>query len=73
MITEEEWTTKYKRALLETNPVRQFACIEDARDAMNARIAQLTDTCAERHVIDRALDILGTIGMSRVPHDGNEA
>lgn len=68
LASENEWTEKYKRALLERNPAEQMFCIEDAREAMTARISQLSESAEERQIIDRAFYILAMISVTRSPH-----
>jgi hypothetical protein len=64
VISEVDWTKKYKRALLERNPTLQIRRIKEARAAMAARRNEIATTSQERYVIDRALDILATLHES---------
>ena len=61
MAVEVEWTRKYKRALLERDRSQRIRRIREAKDAMAARRGMLDRESPERHVIDRAMDILGTL------------
>ena len=65
MTTQEEWTRKYKYALLQRNPVRQITCIQNARDAMLTRMGQLQEASSERRAITRALGVLANIPPPR--------
>lgn len=69
MVTETAWTRKYKRALLERNPVVQISCIQEARHVMKARAKQLPEYSPERQTIERALSILSSICEARAIHD----
>jgi hypothetical protein len=64
VMSEIEWTMKYKRALLEKNPALRMNRIEEARDAMTARRKEIARTSPEKDVLDRALDILATLHES---------
>ena len=67
MVTSEmEWTRKYKRALLERDPSQRMRRIQEAKDAMAARRGTIARESQERHVIDRAMDILATLRESYV-------
>jgi len=68
LASENGWTEKYKRALLERNPALLLSRIEDAREAMTARIRQLSETADERQIIDRAFYVLAMISVTRSPH-----
>jgi hypothetical protein len=61
VITEGEWTRKYRVALLERNRSLRMRRIQEAREAMKARSSEIASTSPERLVIDRALDILTTL------------
>lgn len=65
MTIQQEWTRKYKYALLQRNPVRQLTCIQNARHAMLTRMRQLQEASSERHAITRALEVLETIPVRR--------
>lgn len=60
VISEAEWTAKYKRALLETNPLLRVLRIEDAHDAMTARTLDVPVVSREHEALERALGILDT-------------
>jgi hypothetical protein len=64
VMSESEWTMKYKRALLERNPALRMNRIEDAHNAMAARRREIARTSPEKNVLDRALDILATLRES---------
>jgi len=66
VITETEWIKKYNHALEEENPAVQMARVEDARNAMAARIGELDEASPERHVIQRALGVLAGISEELV-------
>jgi hypothetical protein len=59
--SEVEWTRKYKRALLERDPSQRSRRIQEAKDAMAERRGAIGRESPERHVIDRAMDILGSL------------
>lgn len=61
MTSEMEWTRKYKRALLERDRSQRTRRIQEANDAMATRRGALDPGSQERHVIDRAMDILATL------------
>lgn len=66
MTSEMEWTGKYKRALLEKDPAQRMRRIQEAKDAMEARRTTIDCASRERLVIDRAMDILASLGKSFV-------
>ena len=68
-MADYEWVRRYKRALLERNPILQMWCIEDARKAMTSRKTRLTEDATERQVIDRTLLILEMICQAHVARD----
>jgi hypothetical protein len=61
VITEFDWTRKYKSALLERNPILQRRRIVEARDAMTRRSSEIEVPSSERKLIHRALDILSSL------------
>jgi len=61
VISEAEWAGKYKRALLETNPLLRVLRIEDAHDAMTARTREVPVVSPEHEALERALGILDTL------------
>ena len=65
MNPQADWIDKYKRALLERNPLLQASCIEDARTSMNSRMKELGNSCPESRIIERALEILATVIRQR--------
>lgn len=69
MVAEIDWTRKYKRALLERNPVLQISLIHDACQLMKARSKQLPEYSLERRTIERARHILSTIRQAIGGHD----
>jgi hypothetical protein len=64
--SEMDWTRKYKRALLERDPAQRMCRIHEAKDAMEARRTAIDSASQEGRVIDRAMDILASLGKSFV-------
>lgn len=61
MITEIEWTRKYKQALLEREPALRALRIEEAYELMTRRSSEIAKISPEQQVLRRALDILVTV------------
>ena len=61
MTTEVEWIRKYKRALLEREPVLRAQRIEEAYELMTKRSGEIAKTSPEQRMLNRALDILVTV------------
>jgi hypothetical protein len=61
VITEVEWTRKYKQALLERKPALRALRIEEAYELMTRRCREIAQTSPEHEVLNRALDILVTV------------
>jgi hypothetical protein len=69
VITEFDWTRKYKSALLERNPILQKRRIVEARNAMTRRSSEIEVSLSERKLIHRALDILASLREVQEPLD----
>lgn len=61
MISQMEWTRKYKRALLERDRAQRARRIQEAKEAIAVRKTAIDRESPERHLIDRAMNILATL------------
>jgi hypothetical protein len=63
--TENEWQQLYREALLESDPTRALARIEEAHKAVQRRALELgnggSPETKERHELDAALYFLGLL------------
>ena len=64
-----EWSLKYRRALLESNPDRLAECVEEAEAEIFRRLQQLSqsqDEQGERQAIEDAIRALRVIERDRL-------
>lgn len=65
--SENDWHDLYREALLESDPARVPALIDEAYKAVQRRALELWNTCSpetkERHELDAALYFLGLLRM----------
>jgi hypothetical protein len=57
----QEWSIKYRAAILERNPALQLVRMTEANDAIKRRIGDLRETSDERRRLENALDALNLL------------
>lgn len=61
MAMRQEWSIKYRAAILERNPALQLVRMTEANDAIKRRIGDLRETSDERRRLENALDALNLL------------
>jgi hypothetical protein len=57
----QEWSIKYRAAILERNPALQLVRMTEANDAIKRRIGDLRETSDERRRLENALEALNLL------------
>ena len=61
MAMRQEWSIKYRAAILERNPAFQLLRMTEANDAIQRRIGDLRETSDERRRLENALEALNLL------------
>jgi hypothetical protein len=61
MAVRQEWSIKYRAAILERNPASQLLRMTEANDAIRRRMGDLGETSDERRKLENALEALNLL------------
>jgi hypothetical protein len=61
MAMRQEWSIKYRAAILERNPALQLVRMTEANDAIQRRIGDLRETSDERCRLENAREALNLV------------
>jgi len=61
MAVRQEWSIKYRAAILERNPASQLLRMTEANDAIQRRMGDLGETSDERRKLENALEALNLL------------
>jgi hypothetical protein len=61
MAIRQDWSIKYRAAILERNPALQLVRMTEANDAIQRRIGDLRETSDERRRLENALEALNLL------------
>ena len=61
MAVRQEWSIKYRAAILERNPALQLQRMTEANDAIHRRMGDLGETSDERRKLENALEALNLL------------
>ena len=61
MAMRQEWSIKYRAAVLERNPALQLLRVTEANDAIQRRMGDLEETSDERRKLENALQSLNVL------------
>jgi len=61
MAVRQEWSIKYRSAILERNPALQLVRLTQAHETIQRRIADAGMTSAERRKLENALEALNLL------------
>ena len=61
MAVRQEWSIKYRSAILERNPALQLERLTQAHEAIERRIADAGETTDERRKLENALEALNLL------------
>jgi hypothetical protein len=61
MAVRQEWSIKYRSAILERNPALQLLRLTQAHEAIQRRIANAGETTDERRKLENALEALNLL------------
>ena len=65
MAVRQEWSIKYRAAILERNPAFQLLRMTEANEAIQRRMGHLEEASGERRKLENALEALNLLRNRR--------